>query len=861
MHVLRSLLGMTRTDSCDSKKVLKNTIALFLIIAGLNCSSAQHAIWQPQKQPYRFHSQQPIAGDDLVLADLNGDGFTEIIAIYNSLAPGRSGSYILLVTFEGKTMEQTLFAGHILNCVTPMDCNHDGVQEILVPFVRHDSLFLSIVDHRGQKQSSFFLINGQPRMEDGGSFEWDPFIRGLYLQDINQDGQEELITVITTGYARLPRGVLVHSLADGKLIGKKIIGSPPRDNFLDDFDGDGQPEILCFGTAPANGADYGGFNDRQSYLITFALSPEPQVIRWRPVSNKFSNYVLFYEDIDGDSKKELLAWTECNSDRNVQSKIIELNPLTLEKIRQSQYNLSFISANVANLNRDNQLEILIAGRNRELIVLNHRFEQIQQRRLPVYISGIKKLSAIGTNGAYGIIASSKEGEILLDASLQPQACFPNMGCVGVVRRGEFMPPLLVMRNKNWHELGVLVKNRYYLLARYYSVMLTALVIGLLVSLGIFSSQLYFRCQLFRGVQSLVLDTDVRGILLFDRHLNIYQMNHTLRRWCGISGAKNNRRRQHWSALSRFPEVANFLTESAGLAPRRYEKIFQLQLPTKTSTCQVIVEPVPIASRYSHFWLAFFFDNSRDEEIVQARTWCHMAQKTAHDIKNPLTTIRLTLERLQAMQQNSASEAAEKFNLYIKRIIERVESLRRISQNFMKFVNVDHLNPVNTNINEFLNGTIATIRAGLPPDIQIELQSAANLPIIKIDQEAMHSVIENLVSNAVNAMPDGGKITISTQFLEKLTVPGNDQIARDYVLIEVLDTGIGIAAADREHLFEPDFTRTEGGNGLGLTYVKKTVDDHQGYIEVSGEPGAGTVFSIYLPTPWPHAGTEIAAQKS
>lgn len=861
MRSLRSLLCMARTHSCDAKRVLKSTIALFIIIAGLNCSSAQHSIWEPQKQPYRFHSQQPIEGDYLVLADLNGDGFTEIIVIDNSLEPGRSGSFILLVTFEGKTIEQTLFAGHILPCVTPMDCNHDGLQEILVPFVRNDSLFLSIVDHRGQKQSTFFLINGQPRVEDGGSFEWDPLIRGLYLQDTNHDGQEELITVITTGYARLPRGILVHSLADGKLIGKKIIGSPPRDNFLADFDGDGQPEILCFGTAPANGANYGGFDDRQSYLITFELNPEPQVIRWRPVSSKFSNYCLFYEDIDGNNQKELLAWTECNSDRIVQSKIIELNPLTLEEIRQWQHNLSFISVILANLNRDNQLEICIAGSNNELIVLNHRFEQIQQRRFPIYISGIKKLSAIGTNGADGLIATSNEGEILLDANLQPQACFPDRKCLGVVRRGEFMPPLLVMHNKNWYELGVLVKNKYYLLTRYYSAVLTALVVGLLISLGIFSHQLYFRCQLFRGIQSLVLDTDARGILLFDRNRNIYQMNHTLRQWLGIPQAKNNRRRQHWSALSRFPEVANFLTESAGLAPRRYEKIFQLQLSTKTSTCQVVVEPVPITSRYQRFWLAMFFDNSRDEEIVQARTWCHMAQKTAHDIKNPLTTIRLTLERLQTLQHNSAPEATEKFNLYISRIIERVESLRRISQNFMKFVNVDHLNPVNTNITEFLNGSLATIRAGLPPDIQIELQSAANLPIIKVDQEAMHSVIENLVSNAVNAMPDGGKITISTQFLEKLTVPGNGRVARDYVLIEVLDTGIGIAAADREHLFEPNFTRTEGGNGLGLTYVKKTIDDHQGYIEVSGEPGAGTVFSIYLPTSWPHAGTEIAAQTS
>ena len=118
--------------------------------------------------------------------------------------------------------------------------------------------------------------------------------------------------------------------------------------------------------------------------------------------------------------------------------------------------------------------------------------------------------------------------------------------------------------------------------------------------------------------------------------------------------------------------------------------------------------------------------------------------------------------------------------------------------------------------------------------------------VKIDPDAMRSVIENLVSNAVNAMPDGGKITLSSQFLQGLTFPGNEQTVKDYVLIEVSDTGIGIAAADRERLFEPDFTKTEGGNGMGLAFVKKTVDDHGGYIEVESEPGAGTAFCIYVP---------------
>jgi signal transduction histidine kinase len=224
----------------------------------------------------------------------------------------------------------------------------------------------------------------------------------------------------------------------------------------------------------------------------------------------------------------------------------------------------------------------------------------------------------------------------------------------------------------------------------------------------------------------------------------------------------------------------------------------------------------------------------------------MAQKAAHDIKNPLSAITLTLQRLQMLNQEQTNQTSEKLDLYVTRIIERVESLRRISKNFMKFVNIESLNVVNSDLNRFLTETINTIRAGLPPDIQLHLKSGNDLPMVKIDQDAIRSVVENLVSNAINALPEGGMITVSTQFLQGLAFPGNGQCAKDYILIEVADTGIGIAAADRDHLFEPDFSGTEGGNGLGLAYVKKTVDDHNGYIEVESEPGAGAVFSIYIP---------------
>ncbi|MDZ7401009.1 MAG: ATP-binding protein [candidate division KSB1 bacterium] len=816
-----------------------------LLLAGFACSPAKQAIWQPDKQPSQFKSVLPIAGDQIFLADLDKNGFTEIIAVDTTIAQGQYGSFILLMTFEGKTIEQAIFAGRILEVIYTLDYNDDGLLEILVPFMRHDSLFVSLVSNRGLKLATFFLINGQPRIEDGGYFPWDPFVRGFYVRDLDQNGEKELITVITTGYARLPRGILVHSLQDGKRIGCKIVGSPPRDNFLDDFDGNGELEIICFGTAPDNGAVAGGFDDQHSYLITYELTPTPQIIRHQLVSSRFSNYWLSYTDMNGDGKKELLAWTECNSERITESKIVELNPVTFEEKKKWSYNRSLFSVITANLNRDQFPEIIALGSQREIIVLNNRFEEISFHRFPVHIHEIKNLSNSPPDGIDNIVVSSVGGDFLLNQQMRIRATFPEARCIGVVRRGDNLPPQLVLQGKNGFELGDLVPNRFYLFIRYSSWMWPIITTGLLIFLAVLANQLYLRCQLFNGIQSLVVESDPRGIVLFDHHLRIHQMNSTLQQWLAVPTV-HGRHRRISDIFERFPDVVAFLEQTPSRPLRRDEKIVNITSNQKPAKFLIIVEPVPMKGRQKSWWLAIFLDQSRNEEIWQAKLWCQMAQKTAHDIKNPLTSIRLTLEHLQMYQQDLAPPVAEKFESGIKRIIERIESLRRISKNFMKFVNVDRLNPANTNLNEFLLEMVNGIRAGLPPDIQIDFKASANLPSIKIDQEAMQSVIENLVANAVNALPDGGKISVTTQFVEKLILPGNGSFPRDYALIEVLDTGIGIPEAELGHLFEPNFTRTEGGNGLGLAYVKKTIDDHQGYIEVASEPGAGTAFSLYLP---------------
>ena len=164
---------------------------------------------------------------------------------------------------------------------------------------------------------------------------------------------------------------------------------------------------------------------------------------------------------------------------------------------------------------------------------------------------------------------------------------------------------------------------------------------------------------------------------------------------------------------------------------------------------------------------------------------------------------------------------------------------------MKFVNLEKINLQPTNVNqlieEFLSRSIV-----IPKDIQLQKKLSADVPTIHLDQEQIQSVLENLITNAINALPDGGRLTIATSLVLNLQLRKADQATSDYVLIEIMDSGVGIPDELKNKLFQPYVSNSLTGTGLGLAIVKKIVDDHSGIIEFTTEKNMGTSFMIYLP---------------
>jgi two-component system, NtrC family, nitrogen regulation sensor histidine kinase NtrY len=230
-----------------------------------------------------------------------------------------------------------------------------------------------------------------------------------------------------------------------------------------------------------------------------------------------------------------------------------------------------------------------------------------------------------------------------------------------------------------------------------------------------------------------------------------------------------------------------------------------------------------------------------EQLVQAErvaAWRELARRLAHELKNPLFPLQTTVENLQRAREQSPEQFDEVFRESTGILLSEIENLKKIVGRFSDFAKMPQpeLGPVN--LNTVVRGVVKLFEAqfgavGRPP-ITPELHLEDDLPVIQADATLLHRAIENLVLNAMDAMPAGGVLMLRTAH------------QNGDVELEISDTGGGLTPEECERLFTPYYTTKQHGTGLGLAIVQSVVSDHGGHISVESETGVGTSFHIRLP---------------
>ena len=233
-------------------------------------------------------------------------------------------------------------------------------------------------------------------------------------------------------------------------------------------------------------------------------------------------------------------------------------------------------------------------------------------------------------------------------------------------------------------------------------------------------------------------------------------------------------------------------------------------------------------------VAVFDDLTQLIKAQRMAAWREVARRIAHEIKNPLTPIQLSAQRLRKRYLEKLQPDGTVFDECTRMIVKQVEELKGMVNEFSNFARMPASQPTPNHLNEIIQETLVLFK-GIQRPVQFEF-IPNELPVLNVDRDQMKRVMINLVKNSLAAIENGGKIRIQTNYDPKLQT----------VRLEVSDDGRGIPEGDKERLFEPYFSTKKGGMGLGLTIVNAIISDHNGYIRVRDNKPKGTTFLIELP---------------
>ena len=231
-----------------------------------------------------------------------------------------------------------------------------------------------------------------------------------------------------------------------------------------------------------------------------------------------------------------------------------------------------------------------------------------------------------------------------------------------------------------------------------------------------------------------------------------------------------------------------------------------------------------------------FDNlTKLEKMQRMAAWREVARRIAHEIKNPLTPIQLSAQRLRRRYPEILSEENSIFDQCTSTIITQVDELKRLVSEFSQFARMPKVQKSPDNLARLANQTLFLYREG-HKNIAFTCVEQQPIPVFSFDGEQIKRCLINLLDNAVAVLPEGGNIDIVLTLDEE----------KENVFLKVYDNGPGISKENKLKLFEPYFSTKKTGTGLGLAIVSTIVSDHNGYIRVQDNEPTGSVFIIELP---------------
>ncbi len=264
---------------------------------------------------------------------------------------------------------------------------------------------------------------------------------------------------------------------------------------------------------------------------------------------------------------------------------------------------------------------------------------------------------------------------------------------------------------------------------------------------------------------------------------------------------------------------------------------QLTLPIGEDKYTLMVNLTTLRDEQKNFMgtVAVFDDLTQLFKAQKMAAWREVARRIAHEIKNPLTPIQLSAQRLRRRYLDRFSEEDTVFDDCTRMISNQVDELKNLVNEFSSFARMPATKPTENDLNEIVKECLLLYQEA-HKQVTFIRSLEEPLPSAYLDREQIKRVIINLLENAIAAIANKGEITVETMYNPELQI----------LTLAIADSGCGIPAEDKPRLFEPYFSTKKNGTGLGLAIVSTIIADHNGYIRVKDNIPTGARFIIELP---------------
>jgi two-component system nitrogen regulation sensor histidine kinase NtrY len=319
---------------------------------------------------------------------------------------------------------------------------------------------------------------------------------------------------------------------------------------------------------------------------------------------------------------------------------------------------------------------------------------------------------------------------------------------------------------------------------------------------------------------------------------IRTVNNAAHRILGIEpGAAIGRTAAEMVDASLAPEIFKFLRDGRDARDSFLASEVELQRDGRRSTIKCMLTKLNVEDRY--LGTVFVFEDLT--ELIQTKklsAWVEMARQIAHEIKNPLTPIRISTQFMRRAYEQKSEKFDQIFKESSDTIIEQVDVLKRIASEFSSYGRMQQMDVAAHKLSPMLDKIVQPYVLN-DSDVSVELDSGVPDVDVLADSEAVRKICTNLIENAMDAMPHGGRLVVSCR-QESFN-------GANYIRVSFRDTGPGLSKEAVEKLFEPYFSTKTTGTGLGLAICRSLSQEMGGDIDVHNVPDGGVDASVLLRT--------------